>query len=80
MRRIGREARQVFNGMSRRTHLGLRYLGVTVRTDSTKKLLRCSEKWKRKISTVCFGTVLKACGGLAAVRLGKEVHGQYVIM
>ncbi|KAK2651028.1 hypothetical protein Ddye_018517 [Dipteronia dyeriana] len=25
-----------------------------------------------------FGTVLRACAGLAAVRLGKEVHCQYV--
>ncbi|KAJ7968975.1 Pentatricopeptide repeat-containing protein [Quillaja saponaria] len=26
----------------------------------------------------CFGTVLRACAGLAAVRHGKEVHCQYV--
>ncbi|KDP24179.1 hypothetical protein JCGZ_25836 [Jatropha curcas] len=25
-----------------------------------------------------FGTVLRACSGLAAIRQGKEVHGQYV--
>lgn len=30
------------------------------------------------VDLYCFGTVLRACAGLAAVRLGKEVHCQYV--
>ncbi|GLT29768.1 hypothetical protein SLA2020_046130 [Shorea laevis] len=30
------------------------------------------------VDIYCFGTVLRACAGLAAVRQGKEVHCQYV--
>jgi pentatricopeptide repeat protein len=32
----------------------------------------------KKVDTYSFGTVLRACAGLAAVRQGKEVHCQYV--
>nr|TKS16644.1 pentatricopeptide repeat-containing family protein [Populus alba] len=32
----------------------------------------------KKVDTYSFGTILRACAGLAAVRQGKEVHCQYV--
>lgn len=42
--------------------------------DTVVQLFRKMEE----VDLYSFGTILRACAGLAAVRLGKEVHCQYL--
>ncbi|CDY15464.1 BnaA08g27480D [Brassica napus] len=73
-----REARQVFNGMSKKNTVSWSaLLGGYCQNGEHEKVIEMFREMEEK-DLYCFGTVLKACAGLAAVRLGKEVHGQYV--
>ncbi|VVA89842.1 unnamed protein product [Arabis nemorensis] len=73
-----REARQVFNGMSKKNTVSWSaLLGGYCQNGQHGKVIEMFREMEEK-DLYCFGTVLKACAGLAAVRLGKEVHGQYV--
>ncbi|CAA7039430.1 unnamed protein product [Microthlaspi erraticum] len=73
-----REARQVFNGMSRKNTVSWSaLLGGYCQNGEHEKVIELFREMEEK-DLYCFGTVLKACAGLAALRLGKEIHGQYV--
>ncbi|ESQ46235.1 hypothetical protein EUTSA_v10000094mg [Eutrema salsugineum] len=72
------EARQVFNRMSKKNIVSWSaLLGGYCQNGEHDKVCEIFRKMEEK-DLYCFGTVLKACAGLAAVRLGKEVHGQYI--
>ncbi|XP_010482199.1 PREDICTED: pentatricopeptide repeat-containing protein At1g03540 isoform X1 [Camelina sativa] len=73
-----REARQVFNRMSKKNSVSWSaLLGGYCQNGEHEKAIEMFGEMEEK-DLYCFGTVLKACAGLAAVRLGKEIHGQYV--
>ncbi|CAE5956433.1 unnamed protein product [Arabidopsis arenosa] len=73
-----REARQVFNGMPKKNTVSWSaLLGGYCQNGEHEKAIEMFREMEEK-DLYCFGTVLKACAGLAAVRLGKEIHGQYV--
>lgn len=73
-----REARQVFNRMSKKNTVSWSaLLGGYCQNGEHEKAIEMFREMEEK-DLYCFGTVLKACAGLAAVRLGKEIHGQYV--
>ncbi|CAF2105155.1 hypothetical protein HID58_079057 [Brassica napus] len=73
-----REARQVFNGMSKKNTVSWSaLLGGYSQNGEHERVIEMFREMDEK-DLYCFGTLLKACAGLAAVRLGKEVHGQYV--
>lgn len=71
-------ARSVFDRMTVKNSVSWSaLLGVYCQNghfESVVELFRTMEK----DDLYSFGTVLRACAGLAAVRLGKEVHCQYV--
>ncbi|XP_010457363.1 PREDICTED: pentatricopeptide repeat-containing protein At1g03540-like isoform X2 [Camelina sativa] len=72
------EARQVFNRMSKKNTVSWSaLLGGYCQNGEHEKAIEMFREMEEK-DLYCFGTVLKACAGLAAVRLGKEIHGQYV--
>ncbi|CAN8311121.1 unnamed protein product [Cochlearia groenlandica] len=71
------EARQVFNRMSKKNTVSWSaLLGGYCQNGEHEKVIEMFREMEEK-DLYCFGTVLKACAGLAAVRLGKEIHGQY---
>ncbi|XP_023646065.1 pentatricopeptide repeat-containing protein At1g03540 isoform X2 [Capsella rubella] len=73
-----REARQVFNRISKKNTVSWSaLLGAYCQNGEHEKAIEMFMEMEEK-DLYCFGTVLKACAGLAAVRLGKEIHGQYV--
>ncbi|XP_010474980.1 PREDICTED: pentatricopeptide repeat-containing protein At1g03540-like [Camelina sativa] len=73
-----REARQVFNRMSKKNTVSWSaLLGGYCQNGEHEKAIEMFREMEEK-DLYCFGTVLKACAGLASVRLGKEIHGQYV--
>ncbi|KAJ0236200.1 Pentatricopeptide repeat-containing protein [Hirschfeldia incana] len=73
-----REARRVFNGMSKKNTVSWSaLLGGYCQNGEHERVIEMFREMEEK-DLYCFGTVLKSCAGLAAVRLGKEVHGQYV--
>ncbi|KAJ4729873.1 Pentatricopeptide repeat-containing protein [Melia azedarach] len=76
--RVVNESQRVFDSMLIKNSVSWSaLLGGYCQTGDFKSVISIFRKME-EIDLYCFGTVLRACGGLAAVRLGKEVHCQYV--
>ncbi|KAK8519096.1 hypothetical protein V6N12_012325 [Hibiscus sabdariffa] len=72
------ESRRVFDRMSKRNSVSWSaLLGVYCQNKDYESVIRIFREMDES-DLYCFGTILRACAGLAAVRLGKEVHCQYV--
>ncbi|KAM7275092.1 hypothetical protein ACFE04_016958 [Oxalis oulophora] len=72
------ESQRVFNRMSVKNSVSRSaLLGVYCQAGNFEYVIELF-KDLRENDVNCFGTVLRACAGLAAVRQGKEVHCQYV--
>lgn len=52
-------------------------LGGYCQNGDFKSVIQIFRKME-KVDLYCFGTILRTCAGLAAVRQGKEVHCQYI--
>lgn len=72
------ESQRVFDGMSKRNSVSWSaLLGVYCQNGGFKSVINIFRKME-EADLYCFGTVLRACAGLAAVRQGKEIHCQYM--
>ena len=72
------ESRRVFDRMPRRNSVSWSaLLGVYCQNGDFESVIKLFREME-EADLYCFGTVLRACAGLAAVRQGKEVHCQYV--
>ncbi|XP_007043513.2 PREDICTED: pentatricopeptide repeat-containing protein At1g03540 [Theobroma cacao] len=72
------ESQCVFDRMSKKNSVSWSaLLGVYCQNKDYESVIRIFREMD-KTDLYCFGTVLRACAGLAAVRQGKEVHCQYV--
>ncbi|XP_060672855.1 pentatricopeptide repeat-containing protein At1g03540 isoform X1 [Ziziphus jujuba] len=72
------EARRVFDGMTIKNSVSWSVLlGVYCQNGYHESVIEIFREME-EADLYCFGTVLRACAGLAAVRQGKEVHCQYV--
>ncbi|XP_010556824.1 PREDICTED: pentatricopeptide repeat-containing protein At1g03540 isoform X1 [Tarenaya hassleriana] len=73
-----KEARRVFDGMSEKNSVSWSaLLGGYCQNGEHRMVIEMFREMEEK-DLYCFGTVLRACAGLAAVRHGKEVHCQYI--
>ncbi|CAJ1975634.1 unnamed protein product [Sphenostylis stenocarpa] len=71
-------ARMVFAGLVGRNWVSwTAMLGVYCHNGECESVLGLVREWE-VVDVYCFGTVIRACSALAAVRQGKEVHCQYV--
>ncbi|KAJ6360960.1 hypothetical protein OIU77_004896 [Salix suchowensis] len=76
--RLVNESQCVFDRMSiKNTISWTALLGGYCQNGDFESVIRIFREGE-KADTYSFGTVLRACSGLAAVRHGKEVHCQYV--
>ncbi|KAK7411703.1 hypothetical protein VNO78_03140 [Psophocarpus tetragonolobus] len=74
---VGR-ARVVFDGLEGRNWVSwTAMLGVYCHNGEYESVLGLVRQWG-VVDVYSFGTIIRACSGLAAVRQGKEVHCQYV--
>ncbi|XVF44438.1 hypothetical protein PTKIN_Ptkin02bG0120100 [Pterospermum kingtungense] len=72
------ESQRVFDRMSIKNSVSWSaLLGVYCHNKEYESVIRIFREMD-EIDLYCFGTILRACAGLAAVRQGKEVHCQYV--
>ncbi|TYI37124.1 hypothetical protein ES332_A03G189800v1 [Gossypium tomentosum] len=72
------ESQRIFDRMSKRNSVSWSaLLGVYCQNKDYESVIRIFREMVVS-DLYCFGTILRACAGLAAVRLGKEVHCQYV--
>ncbi|KAG6661390.1 pentatricopeptide repeat-containing protein At1g03540 [Carya illinoinensis] len=72
------ESRLVFDRMPKRNSVSWSaLLGVYCQNSEFESVIKLFREME-EVDLYCFGTVLRACAGLAAVRLGKEVHCQYM--
>lgn len=72
------EAQCVFNRMSKKNSISWSaLLGGYCQNGEYEPVIEIFRKME-KSDLYSFGTVLRACAGLAAIKLGKEVHCQYV--
>ncbi|XWS68597.1 hypothetical protein CRYUN_Cryun04dG0104100 [Craigia yunnanensis] len=72
------ESQRVFDRMSIKNSVSWSaLLGVYCQNKNYESVIRIFREMD-KADLYCFGTILRACAGLAAVRQGKEVHCQYV--
>ncbi|XVE49865.1 hypothetical protein DITRI_Ditri01bG0116700 [Diplodiscus trichospermus] len=72
------ESRRVFDRMSKKNSVSWSaLLGVYCQNKDFDTVIRIFREMD-KADLYCFGTILRACAGLATVRQGKEVHCQYV--
>ncbi|KAL5581924.1 hypothetical protein UlMin_014366 [Ulmus minor] len=72
------EARRVFDRMTVKNPVSWSVLlGVYCHNGEFESVIRIFREME-KDDLYSFGTVLRACAGLAAVRQGKEIHCQYV--
>lgn len=72
------ESRRVFDRMPRRNSVSWSaLLGVYCQNGDFESVIELFREME-EADLYCFGTVLRACAGLTAVRQGKEVHCQYV--
>ncbi|TKY73002.1 Pentatricopeptide repeat-containing protein [Spatholobus suberectus] len=71
-------ARVVFDGLEGRNWVSwTAMLGVYCHNGECESVLGLVREWG-VADVYSFGTIIRACSGLAAVRQGKEVHCQYV--
>lgn len=72
------KSQRVFDRMSKRNSVSWSaLLGVYCQNGDFEKVINIF-RGMEKIDLYSFGTVIRACAGLAAVTQGKEVHCQYV--
>ncbi|OMO98775.1 hypothetical protein COLO4_13705 [Corchorus olitorius] len=72
------ESRRVFDRMSKKNSVSwCALLGVYCQNKDYESVIRIF-RGMDEVDLYCFGTIIRACAGLAAVRQGKEVHCQYV--
>lgn len=72
------ESKSVFDGMSHRNSISWSaMLGVYCQNKQYDTVINLVREMK-EVDLYNFGTILRTCSGLAAVRQGKEVHCQYV--
>lgn len=72
------QSQRVFDRMSIKNSVSwCALLGVYCQNKDYESVIRIFREMD-EIDLYCFGTILRACAGLAAVRQGKEVHCQYV--
>ncbi|XVF01927.1 hypothetical protein REPUB_Repub04eG0132000 [Reevesia pubescens] len=72
------ESQRVFDRMSKKNSVSwCALLGVYCQNKDYESVIRIFREMEES-DLYCFGTILRACSGLAAVRQGKEVHCQYV--
>ncbi|XP_022725495.1 LOW QUALITY PROTEIN: pentatricopeptide repeat-containing protein At1g03540-like [Durio zibethinus] len=72
------ESQRVFDRMSKKNSVSWSaLLGVYCQNKDYESVIRIFRATD-EVDIYCFGTILRACAGLAAVRQGKEVHCQYV--
>jgi len=71
-------ARVVFDGLEGRNWVSwTAMLGVYCHNGESESVLGLVREWA-VVDVYSFGTIIRACSALAAVRQGKEVHCQYV--
>ncbi|KAK7281406.1 hypothetical protein RIF29_09376 [Crotalaria pallida] len=71
-------SRSVFDRMSNKNSVSWSaMLGVYCQNGECETVLNLVRE-RRVADLYSFGTIIRACSGLAAVRQGKEVHSQYV--
>ncbi|KAK7354472.1 hypothetical protein VNO80_19936 [Phaseolus coccineus] len=71
-------ARVVFDGLEGRNWVSwTAMLGVYCHNGESESVLGLVREWS-VVDVYSFGTIIRACSALAAVRQGKEVHCQYV--
>ncbi|WVZ01201.1 hypothetical protein V8G54_027270 [Vigna mungo] len=71
-------ARVVFDGLEGRNWVSwTAMLGVYCHNGESESVLGLVREWG-VVDVYSFGTIIRACSALAAVRQGKEVHCQYV--
>ncbi|XP_050383663.1 pentatricopeptide repeat-containing protein At1g03540 [Argentina anserina] len=72
------DSRRVFDGMPVKNSVSWSaLLGVYCQAGEFEAVIKNFREME-EADLYCFGTVLRACAGLAAVQHGKEVHCQYV--
>ncbi|XP_059660981.1 pentatricopeptide repeat-containing protein At1g03540 [Cornus florida] len=72
------ESRQVFDRMTKKNSVSwCALLGGYCQKGDFETVVEIFRRME-EVDLYSFGTVLRACAGLAAVRQGKEVHGQYL--
>ncbi|KAL2998153.1 hypothetical protein AAZX31_09G081700 [Glycine max] len=72
-------ARVVFDGLEEKNEVALTaMLGVYCHNGECGSVLGLVREWRSMVDVYSFGTIIRACSGLAAVRQGNEVHCQYV--
>ncbi|KAF6172944.1 hypothetical protein GIB67_035498 [Kingdonia uniflora] len=73
------DSRGVFDRMLKKNAISwCALLGSYCQNGEFKAVLEIFRKMEKESDMYSFGTVLRACAGLAAVRQGKEVHCQYL--
>ncbi|KAF6167663.1 hypothetical protein GIB67_031246 [Kingdonia uniflora] len=73
------DSRGVFDRMLKKNAVSwCALLGSYCQNGEFKAVLEIFRKMEKESDMYSFGTVLRACAGLAAVRQGKEVHCQYL--
>ncbi|XP_042477960.1 pentatricopeptide repeat-containing protein At1g03540 [Macadamia integrifolia] len=74
-----RESRQVFDQMATKNSVSwCAMLSGYCQNGDLKSVIELFRMMEKQDDLYSFGTVLCACAGLTAVRLGKEVHCQYL--
>lgn len=72
------ESQRIFDRMPKKNSVTWSALvGGYCQNGDFKSVIQIFRKME-KVDLYCFGTILRTCAGLAAVRLGKEVHCQYI--
>ncbi|KAJ4980742.1 hypothetical protein NE237_031579 [Protea cynaroides] len=73
------ESRQVFDRMAAKNSVSwCAMLGSYCQTGDFNSVIELFRMMEKQDDLYSFGTVLRACAGLAAVRPGKEIHCQYL--
>ncbi|XP_058073222.1 pentatricopeptide repeat-containing protein At1g03540 [Magnolia sinica] len=73
------DSRQVFDRMTMKNSVSwCALLGGYCQNGNYESVLGLFREMKKEGDHYSFGTVLRACAGLAAMRLGKEVHCHYL--
>ncbi|KAF5745988.1 pentatricopeptide repeat-containing protein [Tripterygium wilfordii] len=71
------ESQHVFDRMSQKNSVSwCALLGGYCQNGDFHSVFKVFREMK-EVDLYCFGTIIRACAGLAAVNLGKEVHCQY---